>query len=373
MMKTEKKKNILLEEQLRKIKYRVDYKINESPKYRPLVNSNEEFDAVPLTNEAGDQEDAPLAQEKEPVEPTTDVPAGVDDAPVPAFAQGEEGNEVGVDVPPEGDAPVPPVEPNPEQGVDTIQNDIIKHNIEAMKSIHTQLEDLNSIVQGLNNKLETLNADVEEVREPTNSEKLMSKKNVSYPFYFNLNDFWDGNWFDAKREVEGDNGGIRELPDGSFVADFDDLPQRSKVDIQNSFGEIYESAGKKKVQLKEEIEITPSNSGGQSEIDGLSKQTAIRRIYSKILPLTQGFFRDEAWENVQKVFKVFNDMNLDWNITKTEYDHKNVPPHYKIWYFEINLIGNQGRPKKIMGNLTAAGAGSVEYPLDKYDISVVLS
>jgi hypothetical protein len=126
-----------------------------------------------------------------------------------------------------------PVEPE----VDVIQNDIIKHNIEAMKSIHTQLEDLNAMVQGLNGKLETLNADVEEVREPTNTEKLMSKKNVSYPYYFNLNDFWNGNWFTEKRENEAEKG-IRELPDGTFVADFDDLPQKSRIDIQNSFNDI---------------------------------------------------------------------------------------------------------------------------------------
>ena len=139
--------------------------------------------------------------------------------------------------------PEPPMGADPMAGappveqVDDIQNDIIKHNIEAMKSIHDQLEGLNATVLGLNAKLETLNADVEEVREPTNTEKLMSKKNVSYPYYFNLNDFWNGNWFTEQREIEHERG-INELPDGTFVADFDDLPQKSKIDVQNSFNEI---------------------------------------------------------------------------------------------------------------------------------------
>ena len=76
----------------------------------------------------------------------------------------------------------------------------------------------------LNSKLEALNTDVEEVREPTNTEKLMSKVNVSYPYYFNLNDFWKGNWFNEKRDKETEKG-IKELPDGTYVADFDELPQ----------------------------------------------------------------------------------------------------------------------------------------------------
>ena len=248
-MKSENMKDNLLNEHLRKIKHHVDYKINESPKYRPLVSGGEQYDEIPsLTNEAGAQEDAPLAQEKEPVAPSNDQPIGMgggEDAPIPAFAQTGDTEAGGVDptisTDPMGmgagiQAPPP---------VDNIQNDIIKHNIEAMKSIHTQLEDLNNIISGLNKKMDILNSDVEEVREPTNSEKLINKKQVSYPYYFNLNDFWGGNWFDTKRKEEND-GGIRELPDGSYIADFDDLPQSSKIDIQNSFGEIYESAGKKK-------------------------------------------------------------------------------------------------------------------------------
>jgi hypothetical protein len=133
-----------------------------------------------------------------------------------------------------GGAPVPP---EPVDQVNDIQNDIIKHNIEAMKSIHDQLEGLNNTVQGLNSKFDTLNSDVEEVREPTNTEKLMSKKNVSYPYYFNLNDFWNGNWFNEKRNGENEKG-VRELPDGTYVADFDDLPQISKMDVQDSFNNI---------------------------------------------------------------------------------------------------------------------------------------
>jgi len=245
------KKSKLIEEQLRKFKYRVGYKVNETAKYHPLISDGEEFDEVPLTNEAGEQEDAEkLGGGAEPPAPSNDQPVGAD-APVPAFDKTGGETQLDPNAPPDPNAPVDPnadpmaggdanpmgADMNAQPQVDDIQNDIIKHNIEAMKSIHDQLETLSSAVQALNAKSDILTADVEEVREPTNSEKLMSKKNVSYPYYFNLNDFWNGNWFSEQREKQNEKG-IKELPDGTYVADFDDLPQKSKTDIQKSFNEI---------------------------------------------------------------------------------------------------------------------------------------
>jgi len=280
-------KELLFEEFLRKIDHRVKYNIGESAKYRPLTNIGEEFDDLPVeiyntddgqpvpqtqsfTNEAGDQQDAPTpGGGAVPPAPSNDLPQGVDSPPAPTQAPApapesgelppaEAGDELPAEISASGkETPVQqdstggmgaPVDANPMGAgdpnaiggapqVDNIQNDIIKHNIAAMQSIQDQLEGLNMTVQGLNSKLEVLNADVEEVREPTNTEKLMNKKNVSYPYYFNLNDVWSGNWFDQKRKSENDKG-IRELPDGSYIADFDHLPQQSKNDVQNSFNDF---------------------------------------------------------------------------------------------------------------------------------------
>jgi hypothetical protein len=240
-MKSENK-SILSEEHLRKIKYRTGYRISESPKYRPLVNDGEEFDEMPvITNEAGDQEDAEKPGGGQvPPAPSNDEPLETGMPPEPAFDKGGEEQGMPPADPMGAEAGMPPVDPmeaEPEPQVDDIQNDIIKHNIEAMKSIHSQLEMLNNSVQGLNSKMAELNADVEEVREPTNTEKLMNKGQVSYPYYFNLNDLWSDNWFNEKRKESGDKG-IKKLPDGTYVADFDDLPHPSKIDIQNSFNEI---------------------------------------------------------------------------------------------------------------------------------------
>jgi hypothetical protein len=249
---TNKIKSNLSEEYLRQFRHRVNYVVNESPKYRPLVGTSEEFDEMPtFTNEAGEQDNIP-----KPPKPEDDntSPESANNqsqeinSPVPAFDAGETS-------PDEVDSPIgDPMTSNssdmpstemqhPENQVNDIQNEIIKHNIEAMKSIHSQLESLNNTVLGLNNKLNILTTDVEEVREPSNSEKLMNKTNVSYPYYFNLNDLWHDNWFDKKHgDIKNEKGeveverGIRELPDGSFIADFDELPKN--LNIEDSFNDI---------------------------------------------------------------------------------------------------------------------------------------
>jgi len=234
-------KTKLQEIALKEFMHRVTYNINEVH-YRPLVGVDEEFDDLPSNskNEAGEQEDAPKpAGGAAPPETSNDQPMGVDapvppEIPEPAIAP--EGG-----MPPEGGAPeiggMPPAPVEPvAPPVDDVQNEIIKHNIEAMKAIHDQLESLNNMSKSLDAKLEVLTADVEEVREPTNVQKLMSKTNVSHPYYYNLNDYWGKN-FNQQKDGELERG-IKELPDGTYVADFDDLPQKSKTDVQNSFNDI---------------------------------------------------------------------------------------------------------------------------------------
>ena len=60
---------------------------------------------------------------------------------------------------------------------------------------------------------------------------------VSYPYYFNLNDYWSDNWFKNKYS---NNDSIKRLPDGTYVANFDDLPSKSSIDINKSFDNIQE-------------------------------------------------------------------------------------------------------------------------------------
>lgn len=218
----------LFNEDIEKIKYRFGYKINETPKYRQLIGIDEEFDELPPPDDMEKNKTGEKGKDLPPI-PSDDKPVDAE-PPVPAF---DDQPKTSVPPPMDGQG----MTPSPEVQVDEIQNEIIRHNINAMKGIYDKLESLNSLAQNLSAKMDELKYDVDEVKEPTNAEKLMSKTSVSYPYYFNLNDFWSGNWFNEQREKEMSKG-IRELPDGTFIADFDDLPQKSGMEIKKSFNDI---------------------------------------------------------------------------------------------------------------------------------------
>ena len=225
---TDKKQKQNFNEHINKLKYKMNYGINEAPLYRKITEEDFATEDT-LPDQFVQAEPSPDAAPAPATTGATTPPP----APAPVPATGD------TQTPPVGGDPMGanPMGAAPEQSVDKIQNDIIRQNLTAMEMIHNKLEQLEMTVQNLNQEYSKLNADVEEVREPTSGEKLMSKKNVSYPYYYNLNDVWKGNWFEEQRKKDND-GGIRELPDGTFMADFDDLPEFSKTDISQSFSKL---------------------------------------------------------------------------------------------------------------------------------------
>lgn len=234
------------------IKYRINY-MNESPKYRNLVSDSDEYDDIPTDLfEAGEEDMPPDQKNIAPPAPNEIPSADPNAAPAPDPSMGEmppadpntpPATDPSMPPAPEdsmGSMPPPPIgesaPPTPDLQVDSIQNDIIKHNIAAMQDLNMQMQSLTDLANSLNGKLDTLAKDVEEVREPSDGEKLMNKGKVSEPYYLNLNDMWDKNWFNEKRDSLQEKG-INKLDDGTYVADFDDLPKSSKTDLDNSFSQ----------------------------------------------------------------------------------------------------------------------------------------
>lgn len=112
--------------------------------------------------------------------------------------------------------------------VDSLQNDLIRMNLNAMVKIHNELDSLNKTVQSLNIENQKLKSQVEEVREPSTEEKLLKRKENSYPYYNNLSDIWKDNWFE-KKTVDSEYNGITKLDDGTYIANFDDLPKTNNI------------------------------------------------------------------------------------------------------------------------------------------------
>jgi hypothetical protein len=96
-------------------------------------------------------------------------------------------------------------------------------------------------------------------------------------------------------------------------------------------------------------------------------------LYKIIGNATKGLFRDNAWQAVHKIFKLFSDRDIDYVLVDTVYTQdQRGAPNAKIWKFEIPFLNPNNRKQIIYGTITAAGAGSVEDPLSVYDLTVVL-
>jgi hypothetical protein len=104
-----------------------------------------------------------------------------------------------------------------------------------------------------------------------------------------------------------------------------------------------------------------------------TKAQVIKYLYKLIGNTADGFFHDETWEPIHKIFQTFRDANVAYGITDSRYI-QNVDGVLiaKVWKLEITFIDKKGTDQTLYGTITAAGAGSVEYPLERYDVTVVL-
>jgi hypothetical protein len=89
-------------------------------------------------------------------------------------------------------------------------------------------------------------------------------------------------------------------------------------------------------------------------------KSATRNAILKVAsPLTKGFFRDNSWENVQRVWKALEDEGVSLHINDTKYDGDKS----KTWSFSAEANGFY-----FNGSLMACFCGTVTDPTDRYDI-----
>lgn len=125
--------------------------------------------------------------------------------------------------------------------------------------------------------------------------------------------------------------------------------------------------------------LNESNSNGTGA-DGLSKARLKTMINKATKKCTYNkLYNDSYWQGPQCVWDAFDKLNLNWHITKSEYKNNKDDakmgikmPSRKEWHFEIMWDNNKGKHQKMSGYLTAAGAGTVEDPLSKYDLVLII-
>lgn len=109
-------------------------------------------------------------------------------------------------------------------------------------------------------------------------------------------------------------------------------------------------------------------------LNGLRVQAAKRYVNKILDPHTKGFFSDNSWEAVHKLWKVMDDNGIVYTMTGADYQKDEAGrPSSKTWKFEVDFWNEKGRMSKLYGVIVAAGAGSVEDPLDRYDLVAYVS
>ena len=103
----------------------------------------------------------------------------------------------------------------------------------------------------------------------------------------------------------------------------------------------------------------------------MTRVTIKNRINDALKITTNGLHKDDYWAPVTAAWKAIRLLGYEVLITSANYteNDKGVPIS-KTWKFEVTFGENS---KPFYGILTAHGAGTVEDPLLKYDISAYVS
>lgn len=112
-------------------------------------------------------------------------------------------------------------------------------------------------------------------------------------------------------------------------------------------------------------------------IDGLSKAKVKTLIYKETKKCTYNkLYKDQFWQGPKCIWDTFDKLDLNWQIDSSDYKNYNnkggIMPDTKEWKFTIIFDNDKKKTIKQSGLVTASGAGSVEDPLEKYDLNLVL-
>jgi len=111
-----------------------------------------------------------------------------------------------------------------------------------------------------------------------------------------------------------------------------------------------------------------------SPITGLSRQRVLKLVNHALDSAhTSGIYRDQYWRPIQAIWKALEHAGLPFSISGSQYEKEHGVDVRKVWTFEVPFTSERGKPGVIYGRVVAAGAGSVEDPLDSYDVTAYAS
>lgn len=110
-------------------------------------------------------------------------------------------------------------------------------------------------------------------------------------------------------------------------------------------------------------------------LDGMDKAKGVRWLNSIIGKVNlRGVFRDASWRPIRTVLDTLADHGVFLSNSENFYSKDDQGrPNAKTWKFEVEWLGPKGRPVTGYGMIVASGAGSVNDPLEAYDVVAYFS
>jgi len=86
--------------------------------------------------------------------------------------------------------------------------------------------------------------------------------------------------------------------------------------------------------------------------------------------IAKDVFSDKYWKPINEIQKAVSKVLPTLALYNSEYDYKNRPPQYKDWSMVGGFVNKEGKKRAAWVHIRASGAGSVDDPMDKYDVTV---
>lgn len=122
---------------------------------------------------------------------------------------------------------------------------------------------------------------------------------------------------------------------------------------------------------------------GPNPLDGLRNDVARKKINQILHGVANGIFQDDHWGGVKRVWDTLDENKIPWTLMNSEYGVSpsfaqtftgpkwRIPNDFKQWKFEIKFTNNNQKETTLYG-VVIASAGSIEDPLEKYDVTVTV-
>jgi hypothetical protein len=131
--------------------------------------------------------------------------------------------------------------------------------------------------------------------------------------------------------------------------------------------DVFEDFNKKKRRIASKV------TGSKVTMPKITPAKLKSQMY-KVVSKYNSIYKDNSWENVTKMVNELERILPNLSVVEAKYGHDEYGvPCRKFWTYAGAIDNGKGKKYAVIADVTAHGAGSVDDPLDRYDITCVIN